>query len=138
VHPGLHPRLSPDGHWLAYDSFETGTPQIEVERYPEGAPKLQVSTRGGFQPQWRADGTELFFLTDGNDMMAARIHVSPRGDRLSADEPVRLFHSDLQPDGENFVRGDYAVSRDGQRFLIRVSGSAKPLTVVQNWFQGLK
>jgi Tol biopolymer transport system component len=137
LHAGLHPHLSPDGHWLAYDSSETGTPQVEVEKYPEGAPKISVSQHGGFQPQWRVDGAELFFLTNTSDMMAAAIHVSAGGDRIEADDPVRLFREDFQPDGENFVRSDYAVARDG-RFLLRVSGPAKPMTVVRNWFQGLK
>ena len=138
LHAGLHPALSPDGRWLAYDSSETGPPQIEVEKYPEGTPKIPVSRNGGFQPKWRSDGAELFFLTSSNDLMSARIHTDAQGDHLEVDEPVRLFRTDFHPDGANFVRADYAVSRDGQRFLVRLTGGAKPLTVVRNWVLGLK
>jgi Tol biopolymer transport system component len=138
LHAGLHPSLSPDGRWLAYDSSETGTPQIEVEKYPEGTPKVRVSRNGGFQAKWRSTGAELFFLTSANDVMAARIHTTAGSEHIEADEPTRLFRADFHPDGANFVRADYAVTRDGQRFLVRLSNGWKPLTIVRNWFQAPK
>jgi hypothetical protein len=135
-HGGLHPHLSRDGHWLAYTSFDTGTPQVVVERYPEGVPRQRVSTNGGFQPHWRGDGQELFYLTKDGDMMSVSIRA---GLRIDAGGPTRLFRDRFQPDGANFVRADYAVMSDGQKFLVRLMKSdPKPLTAVRNWVEGLK
>src|SRR5262249_11437151 len=55
-------RLSPDGQWIAYSSDESGQPEIYVQRYPSGLDRSPVSSQGGSEPQWRADGRELFYL----------------------------------------------------------------------------
>jgi Tol biopolymer transport system component len=55
--------VSPDGHWLAYDSDETGTPEIYVRSFPEPGEKYRVSTSGGMVPQWSRDGKELVFFS---------------------------------------------------------------------------
>src|SRR5207249_5041905 len=58
-----HAKFSPDGKWVAYGSDEIGRTEIYVRRFPNaGAGKWQVSTGGGDQPYWRADGKELFYL----------------------------------------------------------------------------
>jgi Tol biopolymer transport system component len=54
-----HAQLSPDGHWMAYVSNESGPYQVYVQSFPAGGGKWQVSTTGGVQPRWRHDGKEL-------------------------------------------------------------------------------
>ena len=54
--------FSPDGKWVSYVSDESGRFEVFVQRFPESGQRLQVSSGGGRQPQWRPDGRELFYL----------------------------------------------------------------------------
>ena len=61
--------FSPDGNWVAYQSNETDTSQVYVNRFPAGGRKLQVSIDGGTRPLWSNDGRELFrgsYMTTSN------------------------------------------------------------------------
>ena len=58
---GQYGTLSPDGRWLAYISKTTGTYEVYVESFPATGFKRQLSTQGGYEPQWRRDGKELFY-----------------------------------------------------------------------------
>ena len=129
-----HGRFSPDGHWLAFVSDESKQNDVYVQGFPSG-PRYLVSTAGGMQPQWRRDGRELFYLgLDGTLMV---VPVTP-GASFEYDLAKPLFDTLLL--GLN-VPGRYAVSDNGQRFLLEIpdakSGSA-PFTVVTNWRAGLK
>src|SRR5262249_51182471 len=42
-----HPRFSPDGSWLAYDSAESGTMEVYVKAFPDRGGKWQISNGGG-------------------------------------------------------------------------------------------
>src|SRR5262249_37571212 len=42
-------QFSPDGHWIAYQSNESGRAEIYVQAFPSNGSKLQVSTDGGVQ-----------------------------------------------------------------------------------------
>ena len=55
-------QISPDGRWIAYASDETGRWEIYIQSFPEPGAKQTVSVAGGAQPQWRADGRELFYV----------------------------------------------------------------------------
>ena len=55
------PVFSPDGHWLAYISDESGRPEIYVKPYPGPGGKWLISTEGGTEPAWNRNGRELFF-----------------------------------------------------------------------------
>jgi hypothetical protein len=47
---------------MAYISEESDRYEVYVERFPQGGDKVRVSSDGGGQPKWRADGKELFYL----------------------------------------------------------------------------
>jgi Tol biopolymer transport system component len=117
--PTSHAQISPDGKWIAYMSFETGRSEIYVKPFPTGSGQVQVSKDSAVFPRWRGDGKELFFLTTASQgrMMAADITVN--GSKIQAGAPHELFDSAYTNLGH--VGGNYhvfAVSRDGQRFLI--------------------
>ena len=58
-----HGVLSPNGRWLAYNSDESGRPEIYVSSFPDTTrSRRQVSTAGGAEPRWRSDGMELYYL----------------------------------------------------------------------------
>jgi Tol biopolymer transport system component len=67
------PRFSPDGRFVAYAANEAGRYEVFVESFPEHHDKWQVSNQGGFEPRWRPDGKELFFLQPDGSFMAADI-----------------------------------------------------------------
>jgi len=54
--------VSPDGQWVASNANESGAWEVYVAAFPSFTSKRQVSSGGGVQPQWRADGRELFYV----------------------------------------------------------------------------
>jgi serine/threonine protein kinase/Tol biopolymer transport system component len=130
-------KLSPDGHWLAYASDElSGRYDIWVQRFPEGGSKRQVSNGGGNGPRWRQDWSELFYYSADGKLMAEQ---APRGESFETDAPVSLFEFRAGTGLASFTQ--YAVTRDGQRFLISEVVDLEPnapMTVVTNWAAGLK
>ena len=119
----LAPRVSPDGRWIAYQSNESGRAEIYVQPFPGTVPRLQVSAEGGFGPQWRGDGRELFFVSPDETMMA--VSMVSAGATIQAGAPVALFAKPF---------GGYAVTADGQRFLVGVvSADGSPITILLNW-----
>ena len=85
------PQISPDGKWFTYSSTDTGHRQVYIESLASPGPRWQVSGRNGREPQWRADGRELFF--HGHERHAgsrarstspSRRHASARRSRCSS------------------------------------------------------
>jgi len=129
------PRFSPDGHYIAYASDESGRLEIYVRPYPGPGGKWQVSTEGGGEPVWNPKGRELFYRA-GKKMMA--VDVTTEG-TFSVGKPKVLFEGSYVPTPRSFP--DYDVSPDGQRFLMLKSAEeATPtqINVVLNWFEELK
>ena len=129
-------RFSPDGAWIAYVSDETRNGQVYVRSFPDGGTKIQVSTAGGGDPQWRRDGKELFYLAPDSTLMA--VDVQRRGDELVMGTPQPLFVTNGDP--LNVLRNVYSPATDGQRFLVMtpvVPRNTSPLVGVLNWTAGL-
>ena len=131
------PALSPNGRWLAYASNRTGQVEIWVQAYPDGVP-VRVSTGGGYEPEWSADGHELFYL-QGTSMMAVAVETAGE---FSFGAPARLFTGQFflvaQPTAHS-----YDVARDGRFLMIDPAPSENAATsasivVVQNWTEELK
>ena len=123
--------FSPDGKWVAYVSDENQQPQVYVRSFPGGEVRSQISIGGGAQPQWRGDGRELFYIAPDNTLMA--VDVSAAAGRIGATAPRALFIANIEQ-GKT-IRNQYAVSADGQRFLIlsAVNPGASPIVAVLNW-----
>jgi Tol biopolymer transport system component len=127
-------RVSPDGKWAAYTSFESGQAEVAVASFPAFTDRRQISTGGGVQPLWRADGRELFFLASPQTLVAVDVKA---GQTLETGPVRTLFPTVVNPNSGSYF---YAVSRDGQRFLMRepvsTSGTERdrePLYIVTNW-----
>jgi serine/threonine-protein kinase len=120
--------LSPDGHWLAYVSDETGGDEVYVRRLLEGSARWRVSVRGGTEPRWGPGGRELFFR-NGDSLYAVAIQL---GAKFQAGPPHALFGGKYQTAlAGNYV--SYDVSPDGSRFLMvreLRTGWREDLTVV--------
>ena len=124
--------FSPDGHWIAYESDESGRDEVYLQSFPLGGGKFQVSTAGGATPRWRADGRELYYVVDGNTV-AVKIQTSPR---FEVGPPQMMFRI---PSSRT---RNYDVTPDGNRFLVPVPTAERrevaPATVVINWQAGVK
>lgn len=68
-------QFSPDGHWVAYHSNESGPYQVYMRPFPGPGGQWQVSTSGGIQARWRPDGKELYYIAPDGKLMAASIQV---------------------------------------------------------------
>jgi len=127
-------QLAPGGR-LAYTSDASGQLQVYVWLLGSQTLSNPVSTKGGFDPRWRADGRELFFISPDGMMMAAE--VSPEGQTTSTRE---LFRTAIEPTSAPYL-SDFVVSKDGRKFLIKVPTEppgARPITVTLNWLERLR
>ena len=69
----MHGNFSPDGHLVAYTSNESGRFEVYVETVPRSDRKWPVSTNGGYEPRWRADGGEIYYLSEDRNLMAVPV-----------------------------------------------------------------
>jgi hypothetical protein len=127
--------LSPEGHFLAYASNESGRDEVYVVPYPGPGGKTQVSTGGGRLPHWNPNGRELFYVS-GTSVMAVDVETSPVFRRLT---PKVLFEAPALANFNLF----YAVAPDGSWFLLAGVGAADAdqsfdLRIVVNWFEELR
>ncbi len=126
------PSLSPDGHWVAYVSNESGRLEVYVRPFPGPGGRWQVSLNGGTEPLWAANGRELFYR-NGAMMMVAAITLHPV---FTVGVRRELFEGNYVNDP---VYRSYDVTRDGRSFVF--VRSPKPLAdfvVVLNWFDQLR
>ena len=127
------PSLSPDGHWVAYASNESGRLEVYVRPFPgPGGGRWQVSLDGGTEPLWAANGRELFYR-NGTKMMVAAISLHPT---FTVGARRELFEGSYVNDP---VYRSYDVTRDGRGFVM--VRSPKPMgdfVVVLNWFDQLR
>ena len=126
----LMPKFSPDGRFVAYQSNESGRAEIYVQSFPIASGKWQVSTSGGSDPAWSADGKKLFYRAADQKLMAVDIDA---GESFKAGIPQALFPARVQP---GIARNKYVVSGNGERFLFVAPlgrEALTPTTVVLNW-----
>jgi hypothetical protein len=133
------PHFSPDGKWISYNADrDGGGMEVYVVPYPPTGERVQVSAAGGVQARWRADGRELFYLTPEGTLMAVEVNIE-RGFRPGV--PTSLFETGLVVDP---IRDQYAVTRDGRRFLLAAPADTKDdvpppqIVIVENWVEELK
>ncbi|HEY6074376.1 MAG TPA: hypothetical protein VIV15_13545, partial [Anaerolineales bacterium] len=125
--------FSPNGRWVAYESDESGRKEVYVQSFPASGAKWQVSVSGGSQPRWRRDGKELFYL--GGNRKFTAVDVSTEAPTFGHGTPKALFDTPLLK-GEDHPGDQYAVTADGQRFLVNTLAEERtyaPISVVLNW-----
>ena len=127
-------QFSPDGKWIAYASDESGRMDVYAQHFPGPGGKIAISTSGGAQPRWRRDGRELFYLAPDSRLMAVPIAFSR--DAIDPGAPVPLFATHVGSVAQGIARPQFAVSADGQRFLMNnlsEDANLSPITVILNW-----
>lgn len=129
------PAFSPDDRWIAYGSDATRRFEVYERSSSPGGGQLQISRNGGWAPRWRGDEKEIFFLALDGTMMVAEVTL---GKELHFTVPRALFPIPLLKTND---RHTYAVTKDGQRFLLPVRDqrqASTPITVVLNWPEMVK
>ena len=110
--------------------------------FPTGEGLWNVSVKGGAEPRWRGDGKELFYLEDSGypdfNVVALPVTNGTNGS-FAVGTPLRLFTQPLRiriPVQNEF---SYAVSADGQRFLVLSKPDVQEsIHVLTNWTQQLE
>jgi Tol biopolymer transport system component len=127
--------LSPDGHWIAYVSIESGREEVYVRPFPgTDRARWQLSTAGGTAPAWSHSGREIFYVNQLDSLVAVAVSGTPD---LKAGAPRALFSTRpyvLLPYHRN-----YDVTPDDRSFVMMQKGGttgaeANRLVVVLNWF----
>jgi serine/threonine protein kinase/Tol biopolymer transport system component len=127
-------QISPDGHWMLYNSDHSGRYEIYVTSYPKPGAPHQVSRNGGREPLWNPKAPEIVYL-DGNRTYAVDVTLGPE---FRAGEPRLLFEGPY-PDMPGL---GYDISSDGKQFLMLeskdFSKTSTTLTVITGFFDELR
>jgi hypothetical protein len=142
--PEGSPKFSPDGHWLAYCSNESGKSQVYAQAFPGPGPKIQISNDGGTDPVWKRNAGELYYR-NGDSMMAVAVSTTPK---FIAGRPQELWighyshgmSSSCGPPGA--TSSNYDVTANGKRFLMikdddQDRAASKQIVVVLGWVNEL-
>jgi eukaryotic-like serine/threonine-protein kinase len=136
------PTFSPDGHWLAYESNESGSYEVYVRPFPGPGGKSQISTGGGLYPIWSREGRKLFFVAPDRRIMVADYIAT--GDSFTVGKPQVWSQKSLIEIGGNYP---YDVAPDGKRFAVVLNPGATQeqdqrsidsVTVLLNFFNELR
>jgi hypothetical protein len=118
---------------MAYQSDESGRWEVYMRPFPGPGSPTRISSAGGIHPVWRADGTELFFISADGRVMAVSLRGGPGG---APGLPQPLMSTAVTAYWTLEAQASFDVSPDGQRFVIAVDDSPSPvrtLTTVRNW-----
>jgi Tol biopolymer transport system component len=126
--------FSPDGHWVSYQSDESGKYEIYVRTLDPRGGKFQVSNAGGQGPKWIRKTNEIIYVSPDRKVMSANVIYSATSFEVVRTTP--LFDLNIKGVGEL-----KAVTADGETFLIALTGTegaSSPATLVMNWDEELK
>ncbi|MEZ5416406.1 MAG: protein kinase [Vicinamibacterales bacterium] len=128
-----HPRVSPDGRYLAFATSATGRPDVFVTAFPEPRSRWRVSPESGAEPRWNPAGGELFYVDAAGRLQSVTFE---QGASMPPPAPVALF---AEMASSLRLTDGYSPSSSGSWFVtVRDAGrtNARPrITVVQNWFE---
>jgi eukaryotic-like serine/threonine-protein kinase len=125
-----HPALSPDNHWLAFTSDQSGTQQVYVRPYPGEGDQVQVSLTGGNEPLWSPDGRELYYRGVENGeptLIAAAVRTAP-GVAVTTRRPLFSVADYVG----TIPHTNYAISPDGKTFAMVRRNPATRVMIIQN------
>jgi len=122
-------RVSPDSRWIAYQSDESGEPEIYVQSFPKPGHKVRVSSEGGFHPTWSRGGKELIYVTRDGVLTSVSVDA---GDEFRPGVERKLFKS------SDLVTG-VEPDADGERFLVSELAEVphRAIRLFVNWAEAL-
>jgi Tol biopolymer transport system component len=112
--------ISPDGHWMAYESDELDAiVQIYVRSFPEGGHKLRASNEGARLPAWGENGEVYFWSTTDGKLKIARTRRD--GAQLAVSGIELMYGANGAPSPAVLSR--IVVTSGGARFDVPRSGA---------------
>jgi len=125
--------LSPDGRWLAFQSDESGSPEVYVLPFGSTGVRYQVSTGGGVSPGWSRDSRRLWYADPKQPGVLMVADLSPGATlafgapRVAGHAPKDVVSADPGPVGDRIL-------------TLMPAGLPRPqtVTVVQNWLAAIK
>jgi Tol biopolymer transport system component len=130
-HTEGHGQFSPDGHWVVYVSDESGRKEVWVRSFETSSIAFKISDGGGYNPSWRADGRALYYLNTHRQLVEVDVHLAPT---FGMGASRTLFRMWISEGLAELYASQYAVSPDGQRFLVKTPVEPPPpATVRVNW-----
>ncbi|MGH9468380.1 MAG: hypothetical protein ACRD1Y_13590, partial [Terriglobales bacterium] len=138
---GVGPRISPDGRWQTYYADGgNGEFEVFVMPFPDShGSRWQVSTGGGYWPDWSPDGHTLYYYS-GDMVMATAVGADASG-AFSFQPPHALFalHS---PEYPGDTGAPFTPLPDGSFLVDALTGdssgsAAPPIAVTTGWTQSL-
>ena len=125
-----HPALSPDNHWVAFVSDQSGEQQVYVRPYPAEGDQVQVSLTGGNEPLWSPDGRELYYrgVVNGEPtLIAAAVRTVPD---FAVTARTPLFSVADYVGTTPHI--NYSISPDGKTFAMVRRNPATRIMIIQN------
>jgi Tol biopolymer transport system component len=131
-------KVSPDNHWIAYVTDESGREEVWVASFPAGKIRRQVSIGGGTSPQWGEGSKEIVYVAPGQRLMAAAWKGTDTDVAIGTPRALFQIENLAEEDRSLFfaTRNDYVSASNGQRFLAAIRArdpNAPPITLVVNW-----
>jgi serine/threonine-protein kinase len=122
------PAFSPDGHWIAYSSNESGVFEVYIRSFPDKGGRQQISNGGGSYPMWSRGASELFYETLDNHIM--RVSYAVKGDSFVAEKP-RLWSEKAIGGAVNNIK-NVGLSPDGKRIVALMPVQSQEAQTDQN------
>src|SRR5207237_3720872 len=125
-------QFSPDGKWMAYQSNNSGRFEIYVQPFPGPGEIHRISSNGGTHALWRRDGKELFYISLDGRLVSVPLRFPSGTKTVESGAPIPLFFARVGAVQD--LSKPYAVSPDGQRFLIDTitEENPSPITFILN------
>jgi Tol biopolymer transport system component/predicted Ser/Thr protein kinase len=146
---GMLPAISPDGHWVAYNSNESGIYETYVRPFPGPGGKWQVSNGGGqriggWGPEWSGNGKDLLFFVPASRQIMA-VSYTTSGDSFRAEKPHLWSPGQIADRRFNFNKVGFSLHPDGKRIAVLRSSSSesgpppiKTVSFIFNFFDELR
>ena len=134
--------ISPDGHWIAFVSDESGRYELYVTSFPSPGVKRQISSDGATAPQWLNGGSELVYINAERKLVLVNVNV--KGQEFALGESHLLFGGKPLPslphNPDDWEVPVY-ITPDGKRILLPVpveTDASPSVTLVTNWTAALQ
>jgi serine/threonine-protein kinase len=117
--------VSPDGRWIAYATYEGNDWNIFLQDFPGGRGKWQISTDGGWQPFWSANGATLYYES-GEKLVGVPLAFTEGGVQRGREVAI---------DDESFALAQRGAAAD-ELTLIRTKEQPEPpreLRMITSW-----